>query len=59
MSTAANHRKRSHRSHYRTRGFNGGRRSVIKPSLNKNASMKLINRIAKFLSKKKGESDNA
>lgn len=55
MSTAANHRKRSHKSHFRTRGFNGSRRSVIKPTASKNAFMQWINRIAKFLSKKKGE----
>ena len=35
MSAAKNHSKRSHKSHYRTRAFNGARRSVIKPSLRK------------------------
>lgn len=59
MSTAANHRKRSHRSEYRARAFNGSRRSVIKPTVKKGFFMQMINRIAKFLSKKKGESDNA
>lgn len=58
MSTAANHRKRSHRGHYRTRGFNGGRKSVITPTVNKNIFAQFIRVIAKFLSKKKGESGN-
>lgn len=56
MSTAINHAKRSHKSAYRARGFSGhGRLSVIKPSLDKNKSMQVINQLAKFLSKKKGE----
>lgn len=56
MSTAINHAKHSHRSHYRSKAFNGGgRKSVITPSLNKNKSMQVINQLAKFLSKKKGE----
>ena len=59
MSTAANHRKRSHRSNFRARAFNGGRRSVIKPTANKGFFRQMINKIAKFLSKKKGENDNA
>ena len=57
MSTAANHSKRSHRSHYRTRAFNGGRRSVIKPTANKGFFRQMINKIAKYLSKKKGENE--
>lgn len=59
MSTAYNHRKRSHRSHYRTRGFNGSRRSVIALTVNKNVFAQFIRMIAKFLSKKKGERGNA
>ena len=56
MSSAINHAKRSHHSAYRTRGFcAGGRLSVIKPTLGKEASMQTINQIAKYLSKKKGE----
>lgn len=35
MSTAMNHRKRSHKSNFRARAFNGAKRSVIKPSLRK------------------------
>ena len=59
MSSAINHAKRSHHSAYRTRGFNGGRKSVIKPTLNKEGSMQNINQIAKYLSKKKGENNDA
>ena len=56
MSSAINHAKRSHRSAYRARGFSaGGRKSVINPTVSKEASKQLINQIAKFLSKKKGE----
>lgn len=55
MSTAANHRKRSHKSHFRTRGFNGGRKSVITPTVNKGIFSQIIRKIAKFLSKKRGE----
>lgn len=35
MSSAQNHKKRSHRSQYRARAFQTGRVSVIKPSLHK------------------------
>lgn len=35
MSSAQNHRARSHRSQYRARAFNGGRRSVVKPTARK------------------------
>lgn len=59
MSSAINHAKRSHRSAYRTRGFIGGRMSVIKPTINKEGFMQTINQIAKFLSKKKGENNDA
>lgn len=55
MSSAINHAKRSHRSAFRTKGFSGSRKSVIKPTVGKEASKQLINQIAKFLSKKKGE----
>ena len=58
MSSAINHAKRSHRSAFRTKGFNGGRKSVIKPSLSKDKSMHLLNQMAKYLSKKKGESND-
>lgn len=58
MSSAINHAKRSHRSAYRTRGFTGGRKSVITPTVGKEASKQLINQIAKFLSKKKGENND-
>ena len=59
MSSAINHARRSHRSAYRTRGFSGGgRKSVIKPTLSKDKSKQLINQMAKFLSKKKGKSND-
>ena len=32
MSSAQNHRARSHRSQYRARAFNGSRRSMVKPT---------------------------
>ena len=59
MSSAINHTKRSHRSAFRTKGFNGGRKSVIKPSIHKEGTMQNINQIAKYLSKKKGENNDA
>jgi hypothetical protein len=59
MSSAINHAKRSHHSAYRTRGFSGGRKSVIKPSIHKEGTMQSINQIAKYLSKKKGENSDA
>lgn len=57
MSTAANHRKRSHRSHFRSRAWSGGRRSVIKPTLSKGKFAQFISRIRSALSRrgKKGE----
>lgn len=42
MSSAMNHVKRSHRSHFKTRAFSGGRASVITPSLHKQHSFNLI-----------------
>lgn len=42
MSSAMNHVKRSHRSHFRNRAFSGGRASVITPSLHKQHSFNLI-----------------
>lgn len=42
MSSAMNHAKRSHRSHFRTHSFSGGRASVITPSLHKQHSFNLI-----------------
>lgn len=56
MSTAANHRKRSHKSHYRSKAFSGsGKRSVITPTIGKSATMQIIGKIAKFFNKKDGE----
>lgn len=45
MSTAKNHAKRSHRSHYRSRAWSGSRRSVITPTVNKTGMMGLIQKI--------------
>lgn len=42
MSSAMNHAKRSHRSHFKSRAFSGGRASVITPSLHKQHSFNLI-----------------
>lgn len=58
MSTAANHRKRSHRSQYRSRAWSGGRRSVITPTVSKSRFMQFIKLIRQYLSRKtvkKGE----
>lgn len=35
MSTAKNHSKRSHRSNFSARAFNGARRNVITPTIRK------------------------
>lgn len=45
MSTATNHAKRSHRSNYRARMFNGSRKSVIKPTVKKSGFMAFIRMI--------------
>lgn len=58
MSTAANHRKRSHRSQYRSRAWSGGRRSVIKPTVSKSKFMQFIKLVRQYLrskATKKGE----
>lgn len=49
MSTAANHVKRSHRSQYRARAFQGGQRSVIKPTVSRGAFMEVMQILAKFI----------
>lgn len=54
MSTAANHRKRSHRSQYRSRAWSGGRRSVITPTVSKSVFMQLVKLIRQFISRKRG-----
>lgn len=48
MSSATNHRKRSHRSEYRARAFQSGRVSVITPSIHKADSSKLIRFLRDF-----------
>lgn len=52
MSTAKNHAKRSHRSHYRSRAWNGSRRSVIKPTVSKSAIAQFIQKIRQALTRK-------
>lgn len=52
MSTAKNHAKRSHRSHYRSRAWNGSRRSVIKPTVGKSAIAQFIQKIRQALTRK-------
>lgn len=52
MSTAKNHAKRSHRSHYRSRAWNGSRRSVIKPTVGKSAIARFIQKIRQALTRK-------
>ena len=49
MSSAANHRKRSHRSHYRSRAFTGSRQSVITPTLSKSKMAQFISLIRRAL----------
>ena len=55
MSTAANHRKRSHKSHYRSRAWSGSRRSVIKPTVSKSKFRQFIKLIRQALSRKTTE----
>lgn len=46
MSSAINHRKRSHRSEFRARPFNpGAREAVITPTLHKNHFAQFIRQI--------------
>ena len=58
MSTAKNHAKRSHRSHYRSRAWNGSRRSVIKPTVGKSAIAQFIQKIRKARAAKKEQKPN-
>lgn len=48
MSSAQNHKKRSHRSQYRARAFQTGRVSVIKPSLHKADTLNLMRMFRSF-----------
>lgn len=54
MSSAMNHAKRSHRSHFKSRAFSGGRASVITPSLHRQHSFDLL-RLMRGLRRKKPE----
>lgn len=58
MSTAANHRKRSHRSQYRSRAWSGGRKSVIKPTVSKSKFGQFIKLIRQTLSRKATKKPN-
>lgn len=53
MSSAANHRKRSHRSQFRTRCFTGSRRAVVKPTLSRPKWLDLIRKIRQLFTRKK------
>ena len=48
MSSAQNHKKRSHRSQYRARAFQTGRVSVIKPSIHKADTLNLMRMFRNF-----------
>lgn len=48
MSSAQNHKKRSHRSQYRARAFQTGRVSVIKPSIHKADTLNLMRMFRSF-----------
>lgn len=52
MSSAINHRKRSHRSAYKTRGFNGSRRSVEAVSLTRKQKLNVMHMLRKFFTRK-------
>lgn len=57
MSSAQNHRTRSHRSQYRARAFNGGRRSVIKPTARKMDYFAWFRSIGASLRRKEGRNN--
>jgi hypothetical protein len=59
MSTAANHRKRSHRSEYLTRCYNGSRRSVVKPTVNRRSLLDFIRQIRRERNRSKQEPQDA
>ena len=52
MSSAQNHKKRSHRSQYRARAFQTGRVSVIKPSLHKADTLNFMRMFRSFRRKR-------
>lgn len=51
MSTATNHAKRSHRSNFRARAFNGARRSVITPTIRKDDYFSFIRMLRQAMSR--------
>lgn len=56
MSTASNHRKRSHRSQYLRRGYTGSRRAIGTPTLGKRKRFDLIGLLRRAFARKKEES---
>lgn len=59
MSTAKNHAKRSHRSHYRGRMYTGSRKSVVKPTPNKSFFVRLAQKLKKLrMSRKEQKPDD-
>lgn len=53
MSTAANHRKRSHRSEYRARPYRGGTRTIsMQPTVRKRSNFGLIRLIRQAMAKR-------
>lgn len=59
MSTAKNHAKRSHRSHYRGRMYTGSRKSVVKPTPNKCFFVRLAQKLKKLrMSRKEQKPDD-
>lgn len=59
MSTAKNHAKRSHRSHYRGRMYIGSRKSVVKPTPNKSFFDRLVQKLRKIWMNKKEQKPDA
>lgn len=58
MSSAVNHAKRSHRSNYRAKAFNGGRKSVVNPTVSKAVFGQLIKMLRSNLASNKGRKDD-
>lgn len=58
MSTAKNHAKRSHRSNYRARMFNGSRKSVVRPTVKKSAFIQFIKMIRNAFRRRKEQKPN-
>lgn len=59
MSTAKNHAKRSHRSHYRGRMYTGSRKSVVKSTPNKSFFVWLAQKLKKLRMSRKEQKPDA